>query len=107
MLFTKIREAEEKRDAEVYMNILHENYVAVSHSSGRKMNKEEMRSFVDQIFSQKDLQYQNARCLYENDDILVRHQIMTFGDGTKEAIMVVDLKKDGKIIRTETGATPL
>jgi len=32
---------------------------------------------------------------------------MTFGDGTKEAVMVVELKKDGKIIRTETGATPL
>ena len=107
MLFEKIREAEEKRDTKIYMDILHDDYVAVSHSSGKEMTKEEMRPFVAQIFAQKELSYINVRCLYENEDILVRHQIMTFGDGTKEAVMVVELKKDGKIIRTETGATPL
>jgi hypothetical protein len=30
-----------------------------------------------------------------------------FPDGTKEAILVVHFLKDGKIIRTESGATPI
>ena len=46
MLFEKIREAEEKRDTKIYMDILHDDYVAVSHSSGKEMTKEEMRPFV-------------------------------------------------------------
>ena len=62
---------------------------------------------IEKIFDQKELSFTNPRCLYENEDILVRHQIMTFADGSKEAVMVVQLKKDGKIIKSETGATPL
>lgn len=107
MLFKLIREAEENRDTQKYMDILHDDYIAVSHASGKEMTKEEMRPFVEQILVQKELTYENVRCIYENDEILVRHQIMTFGDGSKEAVMVVELKKDGRIIRTETGATPL
>ena len=107
MLFQIIRNAEDNRDAQGYMDLLHEDYVAVSHASQREMSKEEMRPFIEQIFAQKELSYENTRCLYENEDILVRHQVMTFANGTKEAVMVVELKKDGKIIRTETGATPL
>ena len=53
------------------------------------------------------LSWSNNRCLYENDDILVYHNIGTFPDGTKESIIVVHTLKDGKIIRTESGATPL
>ena len=47
------------------------------------------------------------RCLYENEEILVMHQVMTFPDGSREAVMIVDSLKDGKVIRTETGATPI
>jgi hypothetical protein len=32
---------------------------------------------------------------------------MNFPDGTSEAVMIVSTKKDGKIVRTETGATPI
>jgi len=45
------------------------------------------------------------RCIYENDELLVEHSVMDFPDGTTEAVMAVHTKKDGKIIRTETGAT--
>jgi hypothetical protein len=53
------------------------------------------------------LSFSNQRCLYENEEIMVEHSLMTFPDGTSEAVMVVNLLKDGKIIRTETGATPI
>ena len=32
---------------------------------------------------------------------------MNFPDGTSEAVLVVNHIKDGKIIRVETGATPV
>ena len=48
-----------------------------------------------------------SRCVYENDEILVSHDFMSYPDDTKEAVMLVCMIKDGKIIRMETGATPL
>ena len=107
MLFEIIRESEESRDASKYLDILHDDFVSISHASGTQMNKAEIKPFIEKIFDQKELSFTNPRCLYENEDILVRHQIMTFADGSKEAVMVVQLKKDGKIIKSETGATPL
>jgi hypothetical protein len=53
------------------------------------------------------LEISKQRCLYENDDIMIEHQFMKFADGTSEAVLVVNYIKDGKIIRVETGATPI
>jgi len=53
------------------------------------------------------LEISKQRCLYENDDIMIEHQFMKFADGTSEAVFVVNHIKDGKIIRVETGATPV
>jgi GR25 family glycosyltransferase involved in LPS biosynthesis len=50
---------------------------------------------------------ESSRCVFENDDILVTHDFMSYPDDTKEAVMGVFMIKDGKIIRMETGATPL
>ena len=52
-------------------------------------------------------QLENRRCLYENDDVLVMHWISHFPNGTSDAVMMVHLKKDGLLWRTETGSTPL
>ena len=49
----------------------------------------------------------SQRCLYENDEIMVEHSVMTFPDGTSEAVLVVNHIKAGKVIRVETGATPI
>ena len=49
----------------------------------------------------------NKSILYENDEVLVMHNMGSFPDGSKEAIMAVHTLKDGKIIRTESGATPI
>ena len=49
----------------------------------------------------------SSRCVYENDEILVAHNFMSYPDDTKEAVMLVCMLKDGQIIRMETGATPL
>ena len=57
--------------------------------------------------SSDSLGLHNQRCVYENDDIVVSHTIIDFPDGTREAVLTVHKLKDGKIIETETGATPL
>ena len=47
------------------------------------------------------------RCIYENDDIIVEHQILSYGSGDREALMLVHQLKDGLMWRSETGITPL
>ena len=49
----------------------------------------------------------STRCVYENADILVQHAFISYSDDTKEAVMMVAILMDGKIIRMETGATPI
>jgi len=48
-----------------------------------------------------------SRCLYENDDVMVTHGVMSFPDGSREAVLAFHQIKDGKVIRMETGATLL
>ena len=55
----------------------------------------------------KSVKQTNQRCLYENEDILVAHMIGEFPNGSRDAVMMVILKKDGLAWRTETGSTPL
>ena len=50
---------------------------------------------------------QSSRCIYENQDILVQHDVIAFLDGTKEVIIGVHTLKDRKIVKTETGATTI
>ena len=45
--------------------------------------------------------------IYENDDILVSHSMVSFPDGTSEAVLVCFTISNGKITRSETGATPI
>ena len=107
MIYDLIRKAEDEKNINMYMNLLHEEYSCTMHSSGKKFNKQEIKPFIEKIFNQNNLNYINPRCIYENDEVLIRHQIMAFENGTKEAVLVVEIKKDGKIIKMETGATPL
>jgi len=54
-----------------------------------------------------DAYAENIRCLYENDDIMVVHQITNAANGTRDAVMYVFTKEDGMLTKLETGATPL
>ena len=47
----------------------------------------------------------NQRIIYENDEIGVAYSFVTFKDGSRQTVMAVYIIKDGKIIRSETGAT--
>ncbi|WP_040820184.1 nuclear transport factor 2 family protein [Thalassobium sp. R2A62] len=106
-LYEKIKSAQDSKDIDMYLTCLHKDFVFVRHQSGTEVSKADWTPTVTQMMQSDALQFHDQRCLYENDEIMVEHSVMKFPDGTSEAVMVVNHIKDGKIIRVETGATPL
>ncbi|MDC0431770.1 nuclear transport factor 2 family protein [Paracoccaceae bacterium] len=105
-LFKKWEEAWNNNDASGWFSLLHEDYQFTFHSSGNVMKKSDMT--IEMMTSTMEREtITNRRCIYENDDIIVIHQLAEFTSGDKEALMLVNLKKDGLLWRTETGATPI
>tara|TARA_B100001094_G_C18056109_1_gene732557 strand:+ start:594 stop:932 length:339 start_codon:yes stop_codon:yes gene_type:complete len=93
-----------------YLDLLHRDYVFIRHQTGEKVSKDDWAPTVTGMFkAMKDgnLRFSENRCIYENDEILIMHNIGSFPDGTKESILVAHTIKDGKILKTESGATPI
>ena len=91
-----------------YLDLLHDDYVFIRHQTNKEVSKSDWKPIVSGMFQamkEGNLNFENNRCLYENDDILVIHNIGIFPDNTKEAIMAVHSISNGKIIKTESGAT--
>ena len=95
---------------EKYIALLHADFQFVRHQSGTTMDKAAMADMIRRMVASGRMAVHDQRCLFENEDILVEHSVMDFPDGTAgpwEAVLHVHMLKDGKIIRTETGATPV
>ena len=99
--------ASDNRDVEAWLDCIHDDFVFVRHQTGAEMSKDEWTPMVTAMMQSDQLEIKNQRCIYENEEILVTHSMMNFPDGTSEAVMVVNKLKDGKVIRVETGATPI
>ena len=109
-VYEKMIKSLEVNTPDQYFDLLHPDYVFVRHQSGEEVSKEDWMPIVTGIFNamkEGNLKWDNNRCLYENDEIMIHHNIGSFPDGTREAIMAVHTLKGGKIIRTETGSTPI
>ena len=109
-LYEKMVKSFEAGNLDAYLDLLHPDYVFVRHQSGEEVSKEDWVPTVTGMYnamSEGKLTFTDNRCLYENDEVLVMHNMGSFPDGSKEAIMAVHTLKDGKIIRTESGATPI
>ncbi|MCV2873459.1 nuclear transport factor 2 family protein [Defluviimonas sp. WL0050] len=106
-LYQMLDKAMEARDAEAYIDLMHDDFTFVRHQSGETMGKAAMAEMVRRMMASDKMAVRDQRLIYENGDILVEHSVMDFPDGTSEAVMGVHTLKDGKILRTETGATLL
>ncbi len=106
-LYAKLQETMHNRDVNAYLELLHDDAVFIFHKSGSKFSKSEWSEMVAGMLANDKFIQESSRCVYENDDILVTHDFMSYPDNTREAVMGVALLKDGKIIRMETGATSL
>ena len=106
-LYNSYKQAMEENDVTAYLSLLHDDFTVVFHKSGNTFSKEEWASMVSGMMANDKFIQESTRCVYENDDILVEHSFMSYPDDTREAVMMIALKRDGKIIKVETGATSL
>ncbi|MDC1290999.1 hypothetical protein N8X78_01520 [Planktomarina temperata] len=105
--YDKLQRVMEDRNVEGYVGLLHENAEIIFHKSCSRFDKSEWASMVAGMMGNPKFVSDSSRCFYENDEILVAHNFMSYPDDTKEDVMLVCMPKDGQIIRMETGATPL
>ena len=94
-------------DVARYVALLHEDFRYVRHKSKDTLNRDEMAALLGKVWAGGNRTIEEMRCIYENDDILVMHTRLKFKSGSHEAAMIVNLKKDGKVIRTESGVSDL
>jgi len=106
MIYEKFVDAWDRKDAEAEQALFHDDWQFKFHSSGKIIRKGDM-SLEDRARMMESHSLENRRCLYENEDVRVMHWISHFPNGTSDAVMMVHLKKDGLLWRTETGSTPL
>ena len=98
----KLIDAQDNQDLKAYNEVVSEDYVWVKHSTGEEIPRDELSKWLISPDAPKS---ENARIIYEDDEIGVAHYFVSFKDGSRQAVLVVYTIKDGKIIRSETGAT--
>ena len=101
-LIQKLYDAAENKDLETYNEILSEDYYWLQHSTGKHIPREELSKW---FMSDDAPKTEKQRIIYENDEIGIAHFFVSFKDGSRQAVLAVYIIKDGKIIRSETGAT--
>ena len=105
-LYDIMAKAKADRDIEAFNRCYHDDWEFKFHSSGRIVGRGDNTD--EQTLERWDtFKVENDRCLYENEDILVTHSIVHFPNGSTDAVMMVHMKKDGLLWRTETGSTPM
>ena len=98
----KLIDAQDNQDLKAYNEVLSEDYYWLRHSTGEKVPRDELSKL---LISPDATKTENARIIYENNEIWVAHFFVSFKDGSSQAVLAVYNIKDGKIIRSETGAT--
>ena len=105
-LFENYTIAWNEKDITAFVENHYDDYELVIHSTGEFKK-------VEDIYWDKMMEWlvpanvEKHRCIYENDDIIVEHQIINYGSGDREALMLVHQLKDGLMWRTESRATSL
>ena len=106
-MYEKLNQTMQDRDVNAYLNLLHDEFTVVFHKSGNSFTKNEWSELVREMMANEKFIQESSRCVYENEDILVEHSFMSYPDNTREAVMLVAMLSDGKVIKMETGATSL
>jgi len=100
-------EASANKDMDAFAATIHDDFEFISHQDGTTWNREKSIEMFTMLMNSDDFVTHESRCLYENDDAMVTHGVMSFPDGSREAVLAFHQVKDGKVIRMETGATLL
>ena len=68
------------------------------HKSSNEFAKSEWASMFADMMTNEKLIQDTSLCIYENDEILVTHDFMSYLDDTKGDFIDVAMLKDSKII---------
>ena len=98
----KLWDAEEAKDIDKFNEVMSEDFIWVKHSTGEHIGRDVLGEW---FMSEEAPTSEKNRIIYENDEIGVAHSFVNFKDGSQQAVLIVYTIKDGKIIRSETGAT--
>ena len=103
-VLARFLQAVESKDETSLNEVIHEDYKFIPHVNNQVFTKNDMLA----VCMSGSFTRNNGRIIYENDDIAVDHALVSFASGsTSEAVLSVHTIQDGKIISTETGATPI
>ena len=106
-IYEKLMTSMDNNDINAYSELLHDDFKFIRHATNTEMTKSDWVSLLSGMMESGKVIRTKSRCIYENDDILVSHSFVSFPDETSEAVLVCFTVSDGKIIRSETGATPI
>ncbi len=106
-VYEKWSQGSANRDAEAMIACLHDDFTFVRHQTGTTMNKDDMATMLRSFMSNDNVVVKSQNCLYENNEVLVEHTVMNFADGSSESVLSFMRLRDGKIVETQTGATPI
>ena len=106
-LYEQMQDAMANKDSAAMARLYHQDYTFVRHQTGQCMPLSEWLPIMKNMVESEAFKVHSNRCLYENDDVLAMHSIISFPDGSHEAVLAVHTIKEGKLIITETGATPV
>ena len=103
-ILAKYEAAFESGDKEQLDAVIHDDCKFYPHVGGAVMTKGDIMAFA----GTGAVRTESHRILFENDEVGVMHSIAHFANGSaSEAVLSFARFKDGKIVRMETGATPL
>ena len=102
-ILEKYSAAIKNKDEAAMNELLHDDFKFTMHKSGSVLTKGDVIKWA----MSGDIKQDKTRIVYENDEVGVHHAFVTFDDGNVEAVMAVYKYQDGKMIRLETGATPM
>jgi hypothetical protein len=105
--YDKLMSAFDSKDLDAYLDLLQDDFEVVWHSSGKTNGKEEMKGMMTHWMKmlRASPDKEKARLVYENSDVCVYHSFNRFPDGSVEATMCVNMLRDGKCFKMETGST--
>ena len=106
-IYNPLMTAVNAKDIDKVMALYADDYAFVRHQTNSTMSKVDMRAQFEYMMASDKFKISAERCLYENEEVLVIHQFIDFPDGSREALLMMHTLRNGKIVRTETGATPL
>ena len=104
MLFDRYKKFWEEGDIEAFTSIVHADIEIIMHSTGGVIDYDLWMERISAVML-SDAYAENIRCLYRNSGIRVSRRITNASNGTRDAVMYVFTKEDGRLTKLETGAT--